>query len=220
MSREEQMRDFLAAHGWGDAAVTPIPGDASTRRYFRLADASRKALLMDQPQGAEAPTAPPNAGAEQRRALGYNAVARLAGADVGRFAEVAQYLKDRGLSAPDIHAVDTAHGFMVIEDLGDGYRLQFGKAVAEIMPAHAGKGPIIAFLMRHQPFSGRIPIFVGDDLTDESGFEAVTGLGGIAVKVGEGPTSARFRVRSPAELKAWLREAANGRIDPIGLPAA
>jgi aminoglycoside/choline kinase family phosphotransferase len=119
MSREDRMRDFLAANGWGDAVVTPIPGDASTRRYFRLADGTRKALLMDQPQGAETPTAPPGASAEQRRALGYNAVARLAGADIGRFAGVARYLKSRGLSAPEIYAADTAAGFMIIEDLGD-----------------------------------------------------------------------------------------------------
>ena len=38
MTREEDRRAFLAANGWGDAAVAPIPGDASTRRYFRLAD--------------------------------------------------------------------------------------------------------------------------------------------------------------------------------------
>jgi len=118
-NREDQRRDFLAAHGWGNAVVTALPGDASTRRYFRLTDGARQALLMDQPQGAETPTAPPDASAEQRRALGYNAVARLAGADVGRFAAVAQYLKDRGLSAPDIFAADTAQGFLVLEDLGD-----------------------------------------------------------------------------------------------------
>jgi aminoglycoside/choline kinase family phosphotransferase len=119
MTREEQMHDFLAAHGWGDAAVTPIPGDASTRRYFRLADGGRKALLMDQPQGAETPNAPPGASADARRAMGYNAVARLAGADITRFAEVAHYLKARGLSAPQIEALDPALGFMVLEDLGD-----------------------------------------------------------------------------------------------------
>ena len=68
MTREEQMRDFLAASGWGDAVVTPIPGDASTRSYARLALGERKALLMNQPQGAEAPVAPPGASAEERRA--------------------------------------------------------------------------------------------------------------------------------------------------------
>ena len=119
MTREDQMRDFLAANGWGTAVVTPIPGDASTRRYFRLAAGARKALLMDQPQGAETPSAPPDASAEARRALGYNAVARLAGADVGRFAEVARYLKSRGLSAPEVYAADTGQGFIILEDLGD-----------------------------------------------------------------------------------------------------
>lgn len=119
MTREEQMRDFLAREGWGAAAVTPIPGDASTRRYFRLADGAYRALLMDQPQGAETPTAPPEATAEQRRALGYNAVARLAGADIGRFAAVARHLKGLGLSAPEIYAIDPAQGFMILEDLGD-----------------------------------------------------------------------------------------------------
>ena len=119
MTRQTEMHDFLAAQGWGDAAVTPLPGDASTRRYFRLADGARHALLMDQPQGAETPSAPPDATAEQRHALGYNAVARLAGADIGRFAAVAQYLKTRLLSAPEIMAFDTATGFMVLEDLGD-----------------------------------------------------------------------------------------------------
>jgi aminoglycoside/choline kinase family phosphotransferase len=120
MTRDEQMREFLAASGWGDAVVTPIPGDASTRTYARLRDGARQALLMNQPQGAETPVAPPGASAEERRALGYNAVARLAGADVGRFAAVAQHLRDTGLSAPDVLAHDTALGFMVLEDLGDG----------------------------------------------------------------------------------------------------
>lgn len=120
MNREERMRAFLAASGWGDAQVTPLPGDASTRSYARLADGARRALLMNQPQGAESPAAPPDASAEQRRALGYNAVARLAGADVGRFAAVAQHLRDAGLSAPDVYACDAAQGFMLLEDLGDG----------------------------------------------------------------------------------------------------
>jgi hypothetical protein len=162
-SREEQMREFLNRSGWGDAAVTPIPGDASTRRYFRLAKGAHQALLMDQPQGAETPTAPPSASAEQRHALGYNAVARLAGADVGRFAEVARYLTDRGLSAPRVLAADTAQGFMVLEDLGDGLFADvvaqggdeaalynnavevLAKLHAEAAPAAMGDKPLFAY---------------------------------------------------------------------------
>jgi len=74
---------------------------------------------MDQPQGAETPAAPPDASAAERAALGYNAVARLAGADCARFAAVADYLRGQGLSAPEILAADHPNGFVILEDLGD-----------------------------------------------------------------------------------------------------
>jgi aminoglycoside/choline kinase family phosphotransferase len=117
--RNAAMREFLNASGWGDAMVTPLPGDASTRRYARLAMGDRKAMLMDQPQGAETPIAPPGASPAERQALGYNAVARLAGADCARFAAVAQWLRGHGLAAPQVHAADCANGFVILEDLGD-----------------------------------------------------------------------------------------------------
>jgi aminoglycoside/choline kinase family phosphotransferase len=117
--REEAMRDFLARSGWQSAALSPLPGDASTRRYLRAANGSRNAMLMDQPQNAETPASPPEATPEERRALGYNAVARLAGADCARFVAVANYLRGRGLSAPEIYAEDSRHGFVLMEDLGD-----------------------------------------------------------------------------------------------------
>lgn len=117
--RQTAMRLFLEASGWGAALVTPLPGDASTRRYARLDLNGRAAMLMDQPQNAEAPTAPPGASAEDRRKLGYNAVARLAGADCGRFVAVADHLKALGFSAPAIIAADARQGFLILEDLGD-----------------------------------------------------------------------------------------------------
>ena len=99
--REEAMRGFLKEAGWKNATLSPMPGDASTRRYLRVSEPSRHAMLMDQPQGAESPACPPGASAEERRALGYNAIARLAGADCARFIAVAHYLRERGLSAPE-----------------------------------------------------------------------------------------------------------------------
>ena len=113
------MKEFLSRAGWGDAVVTHLPGDASTRRYARLALGERKAMLMDQPQNAESPTAPVNASAEARRALGYNAVARLAGADCARFIAAARWLRAHGLAAPDIYEADPVQGFVILEDLGD-----------------------------------------------------------------------------------------------------
>ena len=112
-------RAFLNNVGWGEAKIAPLPGDASTRRYARLMHGARQAMLMDQPQGAESAVAAPDADEATRRALGYNAVARLAGADCRRFAAVSNYLSARGLSAPKIIAADYGQGLLVIEDLGD-----------------------------------------------------------------------------------------------------
>lgn len=117
--RSEETKAFLDSAGWGAALVAPLPGDASTRRYARLNLGGRKAMLMDQPQHAEAPVAAANATPEERRALGYNAIARLAGADVERFAAASEFLRARGLAAPEIYAVDGKTGFAIIEDLGD-----------------------------------------------------------------------------------------------------
>jgi aminoglycoside/choline kinase family phosphotransferase len=117
--REQERRDFVERSGWRGADIVPRPGDASTRSYARVSLNGRRAMLMDQPQAAEAPAAPANATPDERRALGYNAVARLAGGDVGRFVATANYLRGLGLSAPEIYAADLKNGFVLIEDLGD-----------------------------------------------------------------------------------------------------
>lgn len=119
-ARQEAMAAFLAKTGWGAAKQAPLPADASTRRYIRLHREGRTAMLMDQPQNAEAPVAPMNATPDQRRALGYNATARLAGADCERFVAVSNYLRGRGLAAPEIFACDAKLGFVLLEDLGEG----------------------------------------------------------------------------------------------------
>src|SRR5258705_3188710 len=117
--RSELMTAFLSDAGWGGAELRPLPGDASTRHYIRVHRAGQTAMLMDQPQQAEAPTAGPDATPEARRALGYNALARLAGADCGRFVAAAAYLKGCGVGAPEVYAADVAQGFLLLEDLGD-----------------------------------------------------------------------------------------------------
>jgi aminoglycoside/choline kinase family phosphotransferase len=151
--RTAAMDAFLAGAGWGDAVHTPMAGDASTRRYVRLALDGRKAMLMDQPQGAETPAAPVGATPEERRALGYNAVARLAGADCARFIATANYLRKRGLTAPEIIAADTRKGFVIIEDLGDGLfadvvgganEAELYRAAADVLATlHAERAPAL-----------------------------------------------------------------------------
>jgi trehalose 6-phosphate phosphatase len=88
--------------------------------------------------------------------------------------------------------------------LGSSYRLQLGKAVAEVLPARATKGSIIRHFLTEGLYRNRRPIFVGDDLTDEQAFEAVDSIDGISIRIGPGPTRARYRVDGPSALREVL----------------
>ncbi len=59
--------------------------------------------------------------------------------------------------------------------------------------------------MAEPPFRGQVPVFLGDDLTDEAGFAVVNALGGHSIKVGEGPTQARERLASVTAVGEWLQ---------------
>jgi trehalose 6-phosphate phosphatase len=89
---------------------------------------------------------------------------------------------------------------------GDGFEVQPGKLVYELKPAGVNKGTAIAQFMQEEPFADRVPVFIGDDLTDEYGFETVNALGGHSIKVGPGPTAARFRLPEPVSVRRWLSD--------------
>jgi trehalose 6-phosphate phosphatase len=90
------------------------------------------------------------------------------------------------------------------EPLGDAVEVQSGKMVVELKPAGCDKGAAIEAFMREPPFAGRVPVFLGDDVTDEYGFRVVNRLGGHSVKVGDGDSAARWRLEGPAAARAWL----------------
>ena len=90
--------------------------------------------------------------------------------------------------------------------VGDGVEVQRGKMVAELKPAGHDKGRAIEAFMHERPFARRVPVFLGDDLTDEHGFRVVERLGGHSIKVGPGPTVARWRLPNPTAARAWLSE--------------
>lgn len=117
--RATARQSFLDAAGWADADQAIIPGDASTRSYVRLIRGEETAILMDAPASAEAPACPPGASADERAALGYNAIARLAGPNLAAFGGLSNALCERGFSAPRILASDLEAGFLLLEDLGD-----------------------------------------------------------------------------------------------------
>ncbi|MCD7097485.1 trehalose-phosphatase [Stenotrophomonas sp. MMGLT7] len=88
-----------------------------------------------------------------------------------------------------------------------GYRLQPGDHVVEFVQLGRDKGVALELLMGEPAFHGRVPVFVGDDLTDEFGFAAANRLGGWSVLVGtRRPTAARYALPDIAAAHAWLRQ--------------
>ena len=84
--------------------------------------------------------------------------------------------------------------------------LQPGDCVVEIKPAGADKGRALTAFLAEQPFAGRMPVMVGDDLTDEHAFAAAQANAGFGVIVGSRrPTRARFALDGPSEVVEWLR---------------
>jgi trehalose 6-phosphate phosphatase len=86
-----------------------------------------------------------------------------------------------------------------------GLELQQGKMMVELRTAGHDKGSAIRSVMLHAPFAQYTPIFVGDDLTDEAGFEACASEGGFGVLVGQQrPTNARYQLENVAAVRQWL----------------
>jgi aminoglycoside/choline kinase family phosphotransferase len=140
--RGRAIAGFLASAGWAGAARAPLAGDASARRYERLALGGRRAVLMDAPPGR--------------------------GEDTARFTRVGRWLRARGYSAPEIYAEDHGQGLLLLEDLGDALAARLVAAdpalEAEIYTAATG---FLADLHRHAPpdFAPRLDGAALADLT-------------------------------------------------------
>jgi trehalose 6-phosphate phosphatase len=109
--------------------------------------------------------------------------------------------------APDMENSINDCAQTLLSDVGAGFHLLRGKHVCEIKPARYSKGTAILQLMTGVPFLGRRPIYIGDDVTDEDGFEAVNGLGGISIRVGyEGASLAQQRFGRPRDVHLLLAQ--------------
>ncbi len=87
----------------------------------------------------------------------------------------------------------------------EGLSVKRGKMVVEIGPAGTDKGQAVARLMRLTPYAGAVPLFIGDDITDEDGFAAVAATGGHGILVGANrPTAAHYRLSSTQQVHQWL----------------
>jgi trehalose 6-phosphate phosphatase len=91
----------------------------------------------------------------------------------------------------------------VAASLGTHYQVQGGSMMLEIKPSGFNKGAAVREFLQEPPFSGRTPVYVGDDITDLDGFRAVDVYAGIAIAVGD-RISAPYHLRDPAAVRAWL----------------
>lgn len=123
IGRERTIRDFLAAHGWDRAERRDLAGDASFRRYERLIDGGRRAVLMDGPPPVE---------------------------DVVPFVRVAELLAGIGLAPPEIYAADIEAGLLLLEDLGDDLVVMVTRDEPDPTPIYATAVDVLLHL-QHQP---------------------------------------------------------------------
>lgn len=131
---------FLAGCGWAGARIEPLAGDASFRRYFRVVDGSRTAVLMDAPPAHE---------------------------DVRPFVAIAEWLDSIGLTAPPILASDFDRGLLLLGDFGD-WRLRetLDRDPRREHELYALATDVLVHLHRHPPLAG-LPVHGLDQWLDE-----------------------------------------------------
>lgn len=132
---------FLARSGWGNARIEPLAGDASFRRYFRVIDADRRAVLMDAPPPHEDPRP---------------------------FLSIARHLCAHGFAAPAILAEDLGEGLVLLEDFGDArMREMVDAGEVDERATYAATVALLAELHRHPPAT--VPPYSRRELHREAG---------------------------------------------------
>lgn len=106
---------------------------------------------------------------------------------------------------PDLEPVARALAQQAAALAGRGWVAVSGKMSFEIRVADVGKHHALEEFMQEAPFAGRVPAFLGDDLTDEDGFEYVNSNKGWSVHIGNGPTCASRHLPDPFAVWRLLR---------------
>ncbi len=132
---------FLTRAGWGNARIEPLAGDASFRRYFRVVEPHRRAVLMDAPPPHEDPRP---------------------------FIGIARHLCSQGFAAPTILAEDLDQGLVLLEDFGDA-RMREAIDAGEVdeTATYAATVALLAELHRHPP--AEVPPYSRKELHREVG---------------------------------------------------
>lgn len=132
--------DFLARHGWADAQILPLAGDASFRRYFRIHAGERRAVLMDAPPPHEDPRP---------------------------FVAIASWLLEIGLAAPRVIAADLEKGLLLLDDFGDARMREMADAEPDIeRDLYETAVDVLVHLHRQPPMAGLPPHGLDEWLTE------------------------------------------------------
>ena len=138
-----------------------------------------------------------------------------------------QYIQEQAVQIPDLRIEvkdysvalhfrehpqleDRVHVFALecLNQFSD-FELKAGKYVFELVPKGANKGSAIQQIIQQYHLTDHYPMFIGDDLTDETGFKVINALHGCSIKVGLGQTLARYRLENVSQVQAFLKEFLN-----------
>lgn len=158
-----------AVAGEHGGAVRPAPGAAVAR--------------------AALPELPPEWLAQARRAAAAHPGALL---EPKRRGFVFHYRQ-----APEAAAALASAAHAIVGQQGGAYAVLPAHMAWEVRPRGVDKGTAVAALMREPPFAGRVPVYVGDDVTDEDAIRAARGAGGLGLRVAEA-------FGDPTGVRAWL----------------
>ncbi|HXC29736.1 MAG TPA: trehalose-phosphatase [Stellaceae bacterium] len=204
------LRDLAAAETALDGALALVSGRPITEldRLFTplclAASGVHGAELRRQPGGPITLLADGRLGDDA-----WNALSELLAEFPGSYAE------NKGVSfavhyppGTDSHRVKRALLSLMESVAKPGERLKLiaGHAVFEMQLHGFDKGRAIRRFMKEKPFSGRRPVFIGDDKIDQAGFEAAVKLGGLAYAVGIDMPGVSGKFANPGAVRAWLHE--------------
>jgi trehalose 6-phosphate phosphatase len=184
----EQLDALFAPNSWAAAGLHGLERRDASGRIHRVAEADP---ALD----------------EARVALA-DVVARAPGAlleDKGR--SIAVHYR----SAPALAHVLRRELKAIAARLGEDFHVLEGRRVLELKPVAATKARAIEAFLAEAPFAGRLPMFIGDDVTDLDGFAAVEAAGGVSIAVGD-RVEAMMRVASPRDVRVLLSDLAERRV--------
>ncbi|MEO8806058.1 MAG: trehalose-phosphatase [Burkholderiaceae bacterium] len=92
------------------------------------------------------------------------------------------------------------------------WELLHGHCVYELKQRAVSKGTAVQAFLADRPFAGRVPVFIGDDVTDEDGIWAVQAAGGFGIRVGPGASQAHYRLADTDAVATWLQAAARATV--------